>query len=225
MKVPENFQFYLSMNSECSERLMHRARQIRAAELEVSLQQEDIRLRKMVHEVMGEVHRMKAFVRLSSPCSRVLFGFLKPRHNIGEHICDHFARRNAGMIVVLGNGNESWVSIFQQGRFWRDRGCGLNESLERLKSALQQDRNGSSSSSQERTDARIDETEEENCRSTARGDISAESLWQAYYDSQYCRERKNLNVFRSRMPRRDQEAAGLRLVQNKKNATLDKFLK
>ena len=43
-----------------------------------------------------------------------------------------------------------------------------------------------------------------------------DDLWQVYYDSQYCPERKNLAAFHSRMPRRDQEAAGLRLVQNKK---------
>ena len=55
-------------------------------------------------------------------------------------------------------------------------------------------------------------------------DQDVESLWQIYYDSQYCPERKNLAAFHRHMPRRDQEAAGLRLVQNKENATLDKFL-
>lgn len=50
-----------------------------------------------------------------------------------------------------------------------------------------------------------------------------EALWQVYYDSQYCPERKNLLAYHKNMPRRDQEAAGLRLVQNKKNVTLDDF--
>lgn len=223
------------MNTECNERLIHRAGQINAAELEVSLKREDIQMRKMVHEVMGEVHRMKAFVRLSSLKCRVLFGFLKPRHDIGEHICDHFARRNAGMIVVLGNGNESWISLFQNDKFWRDRGCGLNESLDRLRSALQDgchsdsdsysDDNGISY--QERTDSRISDTDDDDksSQNAIMREINAECLWQTYYDSQYCTERKNKTLFSSRMPRRDQEAAGLRLVQNKKNATLDEFLK
>jgi hypothetical protein len=52
---------------------------------------------------------------------------------------------------------------------------------------------------------------------------NVEGLWQIYYHSQYCPERKNLAAFRRHMPRRDQEAAGLRLVQNKKNVTLDNF--
>ena len=56
------------------------------------------------------------------------------------------------------------------------------------------------------------------------GDLNVDDLWQVYYDSQYCPERKNLAVFHSRMPRRDQEAAGLRLVQNKKEVTLEDFL-
>jgi len=36
--------------------------------------------------------------------------------------------------------------------------------------------------------------------------------------------RKMMVAFRRHMPRRDQEAAGLRLMQNKKNATLEDFL-
>jgi len=55
------------------------------------------------------------------------------------------------------------------------------------------------------------------------GDLDVDDLWQVYYDSQYCPEKKNLGVFRQRMPRRDQDAAGLRLVQNKKEVTLEDF--
>ena len=51
-----------------------------------------------------------------------------------------------------------------------------------------------------------------------------DGLWQVYYDSQYCPERKNLKSFRQRMPKRDQNAAGLRLIQNKIDATLEDFL-
>jgi hypothetical protein len=51
-----------------------------------------------------------------------------------------------------------------------------------------------------------------------------EGLWQVYYDSQYCPERKNLAAFHRHMPKRDQDSAGLRLVQNKKNASLEYFL-
>jgi len=155
--------------------------------------------------VTNEVHRMKAFVRLSAlgPC--ILFGFLKPRHRIGEIVCDHFARRNEGLIVVVGNGSESWISLCRDGRIWRARGNGLEESLERLKSALITGECG-----QDETGA---------------DQVDVDGLWHAYYDSQYCPERKNMAAFRRHMPRKDQESAGLRMVQNKRNETLEDFRK
>ena len=78
--------------------------------------------------------------------------------------------------------------------------------LEKLKGALHCSQDGSS--------------EDGSCKDLS----NVEGLWQIYYDSQYCPERKNLTAFKRHMPRRDQEAAGLRLVQNRKNATLDDFL-
>ena len=77
-----------------------------------------------------------------------------------------------------------------------DGGRGLGESLERLNSALHIDDGG-----QNKADL---------------NGVDLEGLWQAYYDSQYCPERKNMAAFRRHMPRRDQQAAGLRLVQNKR---------
>ena len=136
----------------------------------------------------------------------MLYGFFKPRHRIGEHICDTLARRNAGIIVVLGNGRESWISLCREGRIWRDHGGGMAITLEKLKGALHCSQDESS--------------EDGSCEDLS----NVEGLWQVYYDSQYCPERKNLAAFHRHMPRRDQEAAGLRLVQNKKNATLDDFL-
>jgi len=206
LKIPDNFHYYLSMHEECNERLLAMAENLRAEEVEFSPNHEVVRIKMMVNAVMGEAHRMKAFVRLSSLGASVLYGFFKPRHKIGEHICDHFARRNAGMIIVLGNGRESWASLCREGRIWRDHGGGMAITLEKLKAALHCDQDGSS--------------DDGSC-----GDPSnVEGLWQIYYDSQYCPERKNLTAFKRHMPRRDQEAAGLRLMQNRKNASLDDFL-
>ena len=191
------------MHRDYSQRLAASAAQLRPEELEVSKRREDIRIRKMAGEVTTEVHRMKAFVRLSSLGLLVLYGFLKPRHRIGQHICDYFARRNAGIIVALGNGIESWISLCRNGCITRGKGEGLQETLGRLKSAF----------------ANVDGWRD----STGMEYEKVDRLWQAYYDSQYCPERKNLAAFRRRMPRRDQESAGMRLVQNKRNASLDDF--
>ena len=96
MRIPDNFHYYLSMHEECNERLLARAKNLRAEEVEVSQDHEVVRIKKMVYAVMGEAHRMKAFVRLSSLGASVLYGFFKPRHKIGEHICDTLPAETPG---------------------------------------------------------------------------------------------------------------------------------
>jgi probable DNA metabolism protein len=205
LKIPDNFHYYLSMHEECNERILARAKELQPEDVEISTELEVVRIKKMVNAVLGESHRMKAFVRLAPLGAAVLYGFMKPRHKIGEHICDHFAHRNAGMIIVLGNGRESWASLCREGRIWRDHAGGMAATLEMLKAALHSDQVESSDDS------------------SGRDPYNVEDLWQVYYDSQYCPERKNLAAFKRHMPRRDQEAAGLRLGKTRKNATLDDF--
>jgi hypothetical protein len=200
LKIPDNFLYYLSLHEDCNERLLARAGNLTPEEVEVCIHPEVARVKRMVYAVLGEAHRMKAFVRLSFLGTCVLYGFFKPRHRIGEHICDTLARRNAGIIVVLGNGSESWISLCREGRIWRNHSGGMAETLLKLKDSLH--------GSEGETDLR---------------NLDVEGFWQVYYDSQYCPERRNPAAFRRQMPRRDQEAAGLRLVQNKKNVTLDNF--
>jgi len=203
LRAGRNFLFYLRMHENCSERLLARAENIRPEELESAIEREHLRMRKMADEVMGEAHRMKAFVRLSSLGPSILYGFFKPRHRIGEQICEHFARRNAGIIVVLGNGRESWICLCREGRIWREHGRGLEESLKRFKSVMHID----------------SDTQNE----VGQDDLDVDRLWGIFYDSQYCPERKNLAAFRRHMPRRDQEAAGLRLMNKRKEASLEDF--
>jgi probable DNA metabolism protein len=191
LRVPDNFLFYLSAHEDCTERLLSRATSFVAEDLDVSHDAELVHLRKMVAGVQLEVHRMKAFVRLKALGPYVLFGYLKPRHKIGAYVCDHFARRNPKVIIVLGNGRESWISLFSDGKILRDHMGGIAEVLEQLRSNLPSFEQGR----------------------------DVESIWRIYYDSQYCPERKNMATFRSRMPRRDLEAAGLRRVQNKNGVT------
>jgi probable DNA metabolism protein len=206
LRIPDNFFYYLSLHKDCNESHLIAAKGFTAQELEVSTHAKSVSQRKMVYAVLGEIHRMKAFVRLRPLGTQVLYGYLKPRHRIGGHISDHFARRTPGIMVVLGNGNESWISLCREGRIMQHRGKGMAETLARIKSAL--DCSGSGQSSD----------------NTNVGALNIDDLWQVYYDSQYCPERNNPTTFRQRMPKRDQNAAGLRLIQNKKGVTLDDFL-
>ena len=204
MRAGRNFLFYLRLHRDCSERLLARAGQVEPADLETAIEREHLRMRKMADEVVAEVHRMKAFVRLSSLGPSILYGFFKPRHRIGEQICEHFARRNAGIIVVLGNGRESWICLCREGKIWRGHGSGLGESLKRFKFVMHIDNDRQNE--------------------TVPDDLDVDRLWQIFYDSQYCPERDNPGAFHRHMPRRDQEAAGLRLVNKRKEASLEDFL-
>lgn len=212
MRMPNDYSRYLAMHEKSSERLLATSERFTSLELELSADPEAVRLKKMVYAVMVEVHRMKAFIRLQPLGDRVLWGYMKPRHRIGEHISEHFARRNPGTIIVLGNGSESWTAFFRQGRMMRDHGAGLNETLDRLRAALNipEKENGA--------DADV------NVEGSGANGLDVDDIWQTYYDSQYCPERKNLQAFRQRMPVRDQQSAGLRLAQKKKEMTLEDFL-
>jgi len=216
MKVPDNFLYYLSAHADCNARLLARAKELTAQDLEVLPNADAKRLRKMVFEVLGETHRMKAFVKLKPLGGAILHGYLKPRHKIAERVCDHFARRNPRTIIVLGNGLESWISLFCEGRILCEQGAGLTETLEQLESVLR-DFGSQGSNECER------EAKEKDRKNGWEEGKDAESIWKAYYDSQYCPDRKNLRVFRQRMPRRDQESAGLRLLESKENVTLEDF--
>lgn len=218
MRVPDDYCRYLAMHEKSSERLLARAKGFKAMDLELSGDPEAVRLKKMVYAVMGEMHRMKAFIRLQPLGSRVLWGYLKPRHRIGEHISEHFARRNPGTIIVLGNGSESWTALFCQGRILRDHGAGLNETLDRLKAALKMQEKD------KEADATGTELDGPNANDLDANGPDMDDIWQIYYDSQYCPERKNPQAFRQRMPSRDQQSAGLRLVQKKKEMTLEDYL-
>ncbi len=149
----------------------------------------------MVHAVRLEIHRMKGLVRLKPLGDRLLYGYLKPRHRIGDYVCDSFARRNPQIIVVLGNGSESWISLFRNCEILRWKGKGLKETLEEIQTAL--------------GGAEVQE------------DIDA--IWKIYYKSQYCPERRNIAAFRRRMPKKALASVKLQPEMNDSGITLDDF--
>lgn len=197
MNVPENFLFYLSANESCTEKLLARAKDLTAEDLDISPKAEIVRMRKMIYSVRTEIHRMKGFVRLKPLGVNVLYGYLKPRHKIGGYIAERFAWRSPGVIIVLGHSSESWISILLGGKIISQHGGSLANSLEEIKSAL-------------------------NCSGDRdREDVAA--VWETYYASQYCRERRNIVAFHRRMPKEALASAGLKLERNKNGVTLDDF--
>jgi hypothetical protein len=197
LKVPENFMFYLSAHEQCTKKLLAKAKDLTAVELEISPEPEIVRMRKMVYGVRTEVHRMRGFVRLKPLGSHVLYGYLKPRHKIGSYIAERFARKNPGVIIVLGHSSESWISLYidDGGRMFSEHDEGLIESLEKIKSAL-------------------------GCFNDCE---DAEDIWNVYYQSQYCAERRNIEAFHRRMPKKALASAGSVIEQNKNRKTLGDF--
>jgi len=195
LRFPENFLLYLSAHRECSERLIFLAEGVAAEELELSVDPTSLRLKRMVRDVMAEVHRMKGFVRLKPLGSRILYGYLNPRHRIGWLISDHFALRNSGMVVVIGNGFQSWISLSFRGAIVHHHGQGLSETLEKLETAVGGLRD--------------------------EGDI--DGVWRICYESQYCPNRRNLDAFHRRMPKRDLNSCGSAIELNRNGTTLDNF--
>jgi hypothetical protein len=108
MRVPEDFLRCLLAHRSCSDAILRRARQMTAEEVECSPHPEAVRIRRMVKSVLAECHRMRGFVRLKPLGAFVLYGRLKPRHRIGGHVCDFFARRAPKTMILLGKSIESW---------------------------------------------------------------------------------------------------------------------
>jgi hypothetical protein len=212
VRVPENFLFYLSAHESCNERLLARAKGLTVKDIEISPDSEVIQLRRMIYSVRMEVHRMRGFVRLKPLGSHILYGYLKPRHRIGGYIAECFARRTPGTIIVLGNGNESWISLLLDDKIINRHGCGISQSLEEIRSSLSCSALG------------LQEVDGPNDRSNLPEDGEIiESVWKTYYVSQYCRERKDIRAFHRRMPRKALDAAGSTVETNSNGATLDDF--
>ena len=87
MHVPKKFLHYLEMHKDRNTSIMNKARSLSYEELDVSTDMENIRIKKMVNSVLAEIHLMRGFVRLKPMGERVLYGFLKPQHDIGEIVC------------------------------------------------------------------------------------------------------------------------------------------
>jgi probable DNA metabolism protein len=195
MRVPQNFSLYLTLHESCTLKILKDAEGLQAEHLELAADPKLVRIRKMVYSVLSELHRMKGFVRLKPLGSHILYGYIKPRHDVALMLCDYFARRNQGIIVALGNNSRGWISLCLKGEITHQSGRSLGETLKVLSDRA--------------------ESGEEYSK--------VEEIWDVYYRSQYCPERRNLRAFGQRMPEKALRSAGLSLEKNKNGTTLDDF--
>jgi len=192
--TPKNFVEILERHSECSEMILNKATIIDPDTMEYSADAEVIRIRKMVNSVLAENHMMKAFVRLKPLGDRVLYAYLKPKHDIWTMVGLFFARRFPGTVIVLGNASQSWAFIIDGRKVMHHRGESLAKTLRELEDALGND-----------------------------GTENPDGLWNTYYWSQYRPEAKNTPYFRHNMPEKYVHRVGIRAETDSGATKLEDF--
>ena len=194
MHTPKKFLHYLELHKDCNTSIMNKASSLSYEELDVSTDRENIKIRKMVNSVLAEIHLMRGFVRLKPVGERILYGYLKPQHDIGEIVCYFLSKRFPNTVIILGNNTKSWISIYDGKRSYKKEGGALARTVEDLKELM-------------------GNTEE----------VEVEYLWETYYWSQYCDDRRNIRYYKRNMPKKYQDAAGIKVARNTGRITLDDF--
>ncbi len=192
--VPNEFLQYLKLHKDCSPSLMNKASGLCSQQLDVSTDLEHIRIRKMVNSVLTEIHLMRAFVRLSPIGEKVLYGYIKPKHDIVPRVGYFLSRRFPNTIIILGNNTRSWISINNNGKTTRSKGGPLSETVERVKDQMADNK-----------------------------EADTEDLWKTYYWSQYIDDRRNVKYHKKNMPKKHMDATGIKVARNQNKITLDDF--
>ena len=200
---PTNFMRILKLHEKCNDTILRKASGICPNDVDISMDPEIIKIRKMVNSVLGENHMMKAFVRLKPLGERVLYGYIRPKHDVWLLVSTFFAHRFPDTIIVLGNNTKSWVSIYDGKTLKHSRAKSLASTMKELEEIL-----GKSS-------------EEASARVSSSGPV--EELWDTYYWSQYRPEAKNTRYFKQNVRQKYMKAVGLHAATDSGLSTLDDF--
>lgn len=193
-QVPSNFLQILERHGKCNDTLIRKAAGICPDDINLSTDPEVIKIRKMVNSVLGENHMMKSFVRLKPLGEKVLYGYMKPQHDVWLMVSRFFAHRFPGTVIVLGNNTKSWVSIYQDNVLRHSQAKSLASTLKELEEIF--------------GESEIEPPDE---------------LWDTYYWSQYRPEAKNTRYFRQNVRRKYMKAVGLHADTDSGLTTLDDY--
>ncbi len=184
----------LKANKDSNRSDLKLAKKIDEERLHKAKEEDIIRMRKLIREVGREIHKMKGFVRLKHIGKKLKFGYIKPEHEIGEMVTEWFANRFPGIIIVLGNEKESWISIKAEEKFETEKSGSLENTVKQLSDHLH-----------------------------VKGKVDFGNLWEKYYESQYSDERKNKKLFKKNMPEKFRKRAENNVENRFKNKTLEEF--
>ncbi len=162
--------------------------------LQTARKDEIIRIRELIRETGREIHMLKGFIRFKRLGEKVKCGYMKTEHEVGFIVVDWFAKRFPGKVIVLGNEEESWVSIYTEEGVSHEKSGSLESTLDELKEELDMEK-------------KKDFTE----------------VWERYYESQYSERRKNEELFRKNMPKKYMKRAGNKVERKFESQILDDF--
>ena len=195
MKTPENFMEYLAAHRDCSDEILDYARMLTADDVEYSMEPKAAKIRRMVSAVVGEMHKMRGFVRLIPLSDTVSYGFMEPEHDIGKWVAASLAHRFPKTQIVVGNHEHTWSAQYSDCGLIYSKGPGIMEKIEELKMEYKD--------------------------LSAQSEM--QKLWTTYYISQYSPERRNIRLFQRNMPAKHLRAAGLALERAAGNMTLANY--
>ena len=184
----------LEANKNSKRKDIQLAKKINNKELVTAKEDDVIRIRKLIRETGREIHKMKGFVRFKHLGDKLKCGYMKPEHEVGFMVVDWFAKRFPGDVIVLGNEEKSWISIYTEQGISHEKSESLEKTLEELNDHLDMDKE-------------VDLTE----------------LWEKYYWSQYSRSRKNKELFKKNMPKKYRERAGNKVEEKSESHRLDEY--
>ena len=200
---PTNFLQILERHEKCNETILRKASGICPNDIDLSTDPKVIKIRRMVNSVLGENHMMKSFVRLKPQGEKVLYGYMKPQHDVWLLVSTFFAHRFPGTVIVLGNNTKSWVTIYEGNTIKHSQAKSLTSTLKELEEIFGE--SDIESSAQEPTPEPPDK------------------LWDTYYWSQYRPEAKNTKYFKQNVRQKYMKAAGLHADTDSGLTTLDDF--
>lgn len=222
----------LAAHRNSNPRLMARARTLSPEEVEASTDPQVLRIRRMAFAVRGEVCRMRGFVRLAPLGDRVLWGRISPHHDVGFEICDFFARRFPGKLIVLGDGRRSWSSLYAGGALLHQEGCGLAATLAEISGIMDLSAEGGEEEEEGREvpeekgggDQYEKEVDPPHIGAEEGGRMAAGDLWTAYYQSQDEPRKAGGRRYGGRISRRALRSAGLDTEKGSGSARLQDFI-
>ncbi len=191
---PTNFLKILELHEKCNSTVLRKASDICPNDVDISMDPEVIKIRRMVNSVLGENHMMKSFVRLKPQGQKVLFGYMKPQHDVWLLVSTFFAHRFPDTVIVLGNNTKSWVTIYDGNTIKHSQAKSLTSTLKELEDIF--------------GESDVEEPKE---------------LWDTYYWSQYRPEAKNTKYFKQNVRQKYMKAVGLHADTDSGLKTLDDF--